>query len=564
MSEINKTYGFLAAALISMVVVYASQPGQIDLNSDQFTQVGEEFFPDFVDPNEADALSVVTFDDEKAQTKRFEVKFADGDWRIPSHYNYPADAQDQLAKTAASAIGIRRQAVAGQRESDYVRLGVVDPREQAEGSEGRGDFIGLYQGNTTLVELIVGNQVEGRNGFFYARRPDDRLTYIVELNLELSTQFTDWINDDLLEVTQTDLRKVLFDNYSIDEQRGTLVRGDQFLLSRDSSSDSWTLNDLAENEEMVVASVNDVMNTLAELKIVGVAPKPDGISADLKLNEGLNPDYMSSLDLQSRGFYLAQIQGGQHGLFSNEGEISATDENGVFYTLRFGEIFTGTEFDIQVGMSTPSDSADENAEAVAEESSDLKRSRYVFLTVDFDPSVLGDIPVEPSKPTEDEIKAFAEKADKADNEPSPEENYEAALTKYKADMAEYQDRAKTGQDKVKELRNRFADWYYVIDAESFDKLKKTRDEFVKLSEAEKPAEQAPEEKPTSPEPKPETAPKAEPMPETKPEEAKADTAEPKAEPKPESKPAESPAPQPTPEQSKPEQPKPQAEPETAQ
>ncbi|MEZ6105761.1 MAG: hypothetical protein R3B96_06480 [Pirellulaceae bacterium] len=39
----------------------------------------------------------------------FEVKQqANGRWVIPSHYNYPVDAQQRLGRTASAVIGLTR------------------------------------------------------------------------------------------------------------------------------------------------------------------------------------------------------------------------------------------------------------------------------------------------------------------------------------------------------------------------------------------------------------------------------------------------------------------------
>ncbi len=78
----------------------------------EFGKVGQEFYASFTDPTKATALEVSTIDTDELKPLEFEVKRSDnGRWVIPSHHNYPADAEDRLADTAASTIGIKRGAL---------------------------------------------------------------------------------------------------------------------------------------------------------------------------------------------------------------------------------------------------------------------------------------------------------------------------------------------------------------------------------------------------------------------------------------------------------------------
>ena len=117
MSEIVKTIVFAAvgSALIGCAVLVhiATKPEE----NDDFAQVGEPFYPEFKSAKEAKLLEVAAFVDGKP--KSFRVEYKDGGWRIPSHHDYPAEAAERLAKTAASVMGIRREALAGRRETDH-------------------------------------------------------------------------------------------------------------------------------------------------------------------------------------------------------------------------------------------------------------------------------------------------------------------------------------------------------------------------------------------------------------------------------------------------------------
>ena len=85
------------------------------------------------------------------------------------------------------------------------------------------------------------------------------------------------------------------------------------------------------------------------------------------------------LSLQNRGYYLTRS--GE--LLSNEGELQARTNEGILYTLRFGEILYGSGEAISAGADGSSD-----------ESSGPGENRYLFITAEFDPTALP----EPPKP----------------------------------------------------------------------------------------------------------------------------------------------------------------------
>jgi len=56
--------------------------------------------------------------------------------------------------------------------------------------------------------------------------------------------------------------------------------------------------------------------------------------------------------------------------------------------------------------------------------------------------------------------------------------YKKDLEKYENDKSEFEKKLKKGQDKVKQLNERFGPWYYVISAESFENLRQGRASLV--------------------------------------------------------------------------------------
>ncbi|WP_237227037.1 DUF4340 domain-containing protein [Rubinisphaera sp. JC750] len=520
MNPMTRTLTYVGVAFVCVVLAVWSGMPTPELNPDDSANVGEPFYPDFEDPIEATGVRVTVFNEDTAEAKTFEVSNKNGAWTIPSHYDYPADGKDQLEKTASSLVAVKRGAVAGVSEQDWERLGVVDPLSDEVGQrKGRGERLTLTNGGTTLLDLIIGNQVDNREGFFYVRHPKEKQTYVAELDLELTTDFGEWIEPDLLQINTTDLREMVIKDYSIDESSRRIVFNDVLKLRRPDASTSWKLEGQKENEKLKTAAINQIITTADNLKIIGVRPKPQGLSSDLKLTGSFSTDDFGLLDLQSKGYYVVPTQGGAE-LFANEGDLEVVTENGVVYVLRFGEVFTGDEFDIEVGSASESgeaDAAEDKAETVEENQDGLKQSRYLFVTVQFDPTVIGEKPEKPTPPakqgddaeksdeTADDNSEATEGDEKSGDQQTPEEReYEDALAKYETALADYERKMKAGQEQVAKLNERFADWYYVIDAESFDKLHQNRADLIEEVEPESTegeptaSPEKPEEKPTQP------------------------------------------------------------------
>ncbi len=158
---------------------------------------------------------------------------------------------------------------------------------------GRGQKVTISKNDgTVLAEYVIGKKVEGGPGqaqsdAYYVRatrtnQNDGDATYIARLKIDLSTKFGDWIEPSLLKVDRDNLSDIRIDNYSIDEQQGAIVPGDVAELTKKSSTDQWKLVGLHDGkEELKMDVVNQLVNSLDGLRLVGVRPKPPGLSADL-------------------------------------------------------------------------------------------------------------------------------------------------------------------------------------------------------------------------------------------------------------------------------------------
>ena len=366
--------------------------------------------------------------------------------------------RDRLARTAAGLIGIVKDDFRSNNVADHEAMGVIGPLDETSTSlTGRGQRITLRDGNdNVLADLIVGNTVEGRENLRLVRRPDEKRVYVSRMDLDLSTDFTDWIEPDLLELMVGDIRQVTLKDYSINERTGVLNNRDTVILDRDADGNEWTADRMAVGQEVNMTAMNGLLGGIDSLSIVGVRPKPEGLSGQLtRPVDELRITQTDLLALQSRGYYFSSA--GQ--LVSNEGELEVRTQDGVVYTLRFGEVVFGEGESITAGTDA-SDDADNGP----------GENRYLFLTASFDAAMLP----EPPRP------ANMDFGDKEESEWSDEDRRNQALQQA---YAVWESRVAVGRQRSEELDERFAPWYYVISSGSFDDIRLTRSDLVRPEES---------------------------------------------------------------------------------
>ncbi|HEX5132992.1 MAG TPA: DUF4340 domain-containing protein [Candidatus Krumholzibacteria bacterium] len=445
MGEMRKTVWMAAAALVLAVLAVVTVPRQ--KMPEAFFDAGEAFFPDFTDPNAARTLEVVNWDGESGSAVPFKVTFQGGRWTIPSHYDYPADGKDRLAKTAASLIGVTRDDFRTDNVADYEACGVIDPLDTTNPTlSGRGQRITIKgENDVVLADLIIGKMFEGREGFRLVRVPGEKRVYGARINVDVSTAFKDWIESDLMMIDKDEIARLVLKDYSIDETSGRLDVRDEVQLVKDGSD--WTMSKLPAGKEMDTYKVNGLVKTIDELSIEDVRPKPEGLTATLSRAAGnISITQADMLSLQDHGFYFSR----DGRLVSNEGEVLARTNDGVTYTLRFGEVAVGT-------------GASETAAAGAAPPGE---NRYLMISASFDPAVFP----EPPAPAD---RSFESQPDSTLTPPQRRQKELAAA------HDRWKSRVDAGQKRADELNARFAKWYYVISGTSFEQLHVRRADLVR-------------------------------------------------------------------------------------
>ena len=350
MTETAKTGVFwLIACVVALMAAIVAWPRSIETDTSKL--IGKPVFPEFQDVLAVSSMKIDRFDEELGQLSSFEVVRDDksGQWTIPSHDGYPADAAEQIRDAATAFLNLKILGVASEVKEDHEDFGVLEPNVSSlkVGDEGVGRLVQLQNAEKEmLVNLVIGSNVKDAEDQRFVRIPSQDVTYVVKLDdSPLTTKFDKWIEDNLLDMSSFDVTKVAIKDYSIVRtlQGASMQPNYDANLSIDDSG-AWSLEkhavyegakpvekELAEDEELDSQKLGDLRNALDDLKIVDVRRKPDGLSADLKADAGFMKDKGALQSLYSRGFYPQQTADGKSEVFAANGELIATLKSGVEY-----------------------------------------------------------------------------------------------------------------------------------------------------------------------------------------------------------------------------------------
>lgn len=448
---------------------------------DEFRDQGELLFPGFKDPFAATSLQVVEYDSTSGAPSVFKVEFKNGRWTIPSHFDYPADGKDRLAKTATSVMGIRKDTLRSSRKEDHALCGVVDPEESSGGdATARGRRITIRDASgAALADLIVGKKADEDGKKWFVRVPGQNRVYAVKMEVDLSTRFGDWIETDLTKIDPATVWRISLENYSVQQVGPYFKLTEEKMTDFEKARDEWTTEGLAADQVVDVKAIGDMTGTIDDLKILGVRRKTPAMVALLKGEEGSKFGDADIGDLVDKGFIPMRGE-----LLSKEGNLVVSCDDGVVYQLRFGSVFTGTGIDLEAGGGKkPEEKKEGDKDGKKEGAPAGTEARYLMIIATFSdkdvkPEKMDDPPRSPARISTRPWTTWRiqqeEEARRAD--------YDRQMADYRAKLTEsgkrYNERAEAGRKRAKQLQARFADWYYVIGAEAFTKLHVKREDLV--------------------------------------------------------------------------------------
>ncbi len=500
--EAKKTVIFGGVAVLLLGLVFLTGPrARSARESEGFRHQGEEFYPAFTDPLKAAALEVIDYDELAGTPKPFKVqRDANGVWSIPSHHNYPADGKDRLAKTAASVIDLKKERIASDNQKDHEEFGVVDPLDPAaKGTKGRGKRVRLFDSQgSTLADYIFGKNTKEGSDHRYIRVPDQKQTYAVKVTPEISVKFEDWVETDLLKVGSATVKKVTIDRYSFSLNDQAPKNRSTSFLARDDANGPWKVNEVKDNEEVNTETITTLTTTLSGLKLTGVRPKPPQVAKVKDLSElSKIPIQVLRVAAQSmfqHGIYIMSDARNQLSVVASEGEEEVSCDDGVVYRLLFGEALVGSAEEVSAGLDEkkedPKDKKDEK-KPDDKKAPGGSENRYLFISVRFDESLLGALPPEP-KPY------VADPAKKPEEQKADEEKAKKDKEDYESKKKDLEKKKEEGKKRAALLTTRFAEWYYVISADAFKKLRVDRAQLVKAKEVPKDEKKPEDKKPEPP------------------------------------------------------------------
>ncbi len=452
MSQEVKTITLVALAVVcGIAAMYSSREAK---EITELDLVGTKFVN--VDPLEVTRLKVARFDPVTGERHPFEVAKSGDVFSIPSHEGYPADAKDRIKDSVNLLNGSDILALASKAKESHEDFGVLDPEDTSlgQGATGVGMRVTMSAGgDEPLADFIIGKEVKGQKNQHYVRKAGQNEVYVIEIQPDkLSTKFEDWVERDFLKFNPWDMEKVAIDNYSLrKEEQVDLFRGQVTLaLGQDWNSkfelgyknSEWKLDKfetfddqknptevkLADDEELNKTKLNAMKDALDDLEIVDVRRKPENFNEhwqelqkkDPKVQEGIEKILS---DLQQRGFFVLPPQGpDEPPLFlSDNGELNVGMEDGVQYTLRFGNTAGAGQNKKEEDKADAADK--EEAAADGGDDKDDKAGanvlRYLLVTAKFDESLLEQPELKEVPPEEPPAEEPAEKpADKPASEPA--------------------------------------------------------------------------------------------------------------------------------------------------
>ena len=125
------------------------------------------------------------------------------------------------------------------------------------------------------------------------RKPDEDETYRAEIDLDVSTKFADWVEQDLLKLDRNNLLSMELKTPKFEKMQtpfgiGEVLTGeDSIKVYRDETGPGtkWKFDGLdPKTEEINTSGVSSIQTALDGLELKGVRPKPQGLTPKLTVD----------------------------------------------------------------------------------------------------------------------------------------------------------------------------------------------------------------------------------------------------------------------------------------
>jgi hypothetical protein len=500
-TTITGVFALVAVALAT--TAYFTQPAASPRQAGA-EEVGARFFPELT-LEAVKGLEVTDYDPKAATNETFRVEYEKGGWVLPLKDGYPADAKDAVAKATAWLTSVSRDVMLTADKGQHKELGVLNPADE-KGSDGVGIlFRALDENKNVIAELVVGKEVEGKSEWRYVREPKSDAVYRAEVgDFSVSTRFSDWIEKDLLELsdstrttsdsTDADRAKfkktvalVQWTDFNIDQQSLKVV-GKKSETLKFTGGSEWSpqaeLEGLAAGRETNQDKVRDLNDALRNLQIVEVLSKPAGLGPDLKLVRRTGRVTVADKQVLDKLMESGFIPIDGQDVAPVGGELRVETKEGIVYRLRFGELaMLSKEGKIIGNAKAPTADKKDKGKNDPGETKSQEEVRFVLIAAEFDASKFPPI----ADPPAPEIPAAkpGEKTDPAQAKKQAEELHQFQKAQTEQARKKREKDIENGKLRAKELTDRYDRWYYLVSNDAYKKMKIDKAAFSKVKEEKK-------------------------------------------------------------------------------
>lgn len=391
-NEATTTAIFAAIATVSLGLAWLFRPQAIRSESDISKDLkGQALFKE-LDPSAATGFRIVKFNEEMARLSQLDLAKDPKTeaWILPSSDGYPADSAEQVSQAIAPLTELTVLSTVSTDRGDHTLYGVVEPKDDITiSSTGVGTLLRVVGAKgEDLASLVIGKAVEGAVDQRYVRVPTEDIVYVVQLKTDAyTTQFEKWIKGEILTVRSMDIASLGLRDYAIvpvESGYGLSRNFDSNLIFKDNK---WSMTkfvdhkvegspettQLPEGKVLAESALNDLRNSIQNLKIIGVRRKPAGLAENLKADESLLKNKESTASLQRQGFF--PMETGE--VFAAGGELIVGTKDGINYLLRFGNSTISTNSD---------EPESKDKEGKKEDDAASSTRRYLLVTAQLDES----------------------------------------------------------------------------------------------------------------------------------------------------------------------------------
>ncbi|MFO0940948.1 MAG: DUF4340 domain-containing protein [Pirellulales bacterium] len=392
-NEATTTAIFAAIATVSLGLAWFVRPQAIRSESEISKDLkGQALFKE-LDPSTASGFRVVKFNEEMATLSQLDLAKdpTTEAWTLPSSDGYPADSAEQISQAIAPLTELTVLSTVSTDRGDHTLYGVVEPKDDMTiSSTGVGTLLRVVGAKSeVLAALVIGKAVEGTSDQRYVRVPTEDAVYVVQLKTDAyTTQFEKWIKGEILTVRSMDISNIALRDYAIVPVESGYGLAKNFDSNLEFKDNKWTMTkfvdhqiegspettQLPEGKVLAESALNDLRNSVQNLKIVNVRRKPAGLAENLKADESLLKNKESTASLQKQGFF--PMQTGE--VFAAGGELIVGTKDGINYLLRFGNS--------TISAVSESDSKDKDKEGKKEDDAATTARRYLLVTAQLDES----------------------------------------------------------------------------------------------------------------------------------------------------------------------------------